>query len=84
MDQPVGSAVPVFGSLTERQTHDFTPACSAKHAQSCGRDRELAQPALQSEIDQRACRVRRELDAGAAFLKPFGLFEHGDAKAVAR
>ena len=42
-----------------------------------------AQPVLQPEIDQDARSVGRELNAGAGFLEPFGLFQHDDAKPVA-
>jgi len=43
-----------------------------------------AQPIAQSEIDQRARGIGRELDAGAGLLEPLGLLQDGDAKAVAR
>ena len=37
----------------------------------------------ETEIDQQACRVWGQLDAGASFLQPFGLLENNDAKAIA-
>jgi hypothetical protein len=42
------------------------------------------QPGFKPEIDQRARRIGRELDAGAGLLEPLGLFQYDDAKAVTR
>ena len=39
---------------------------------------------LESEIDQRAGCIRRQLNSGAGFLKPISLFQHDNAKTAAR
>ena len=43
-----------------------------------------AQPRLQSEVDQHAAGVGRELQAGADFLEPLGFLQNDDAKALCR
>ena len=40
------------------------------------------EPRLQAELDQDAAGIGRELQAGAGFLQPLGLFQHDDAKAL--
>jgi hypothetical protein len=43
-----------------------------------------SQPLAKAEIDQRARRIGRELDAGAGLFKPLGLLQHDRAKTIAR
>ena len=60
------------------------PLRAVEHAQGCRRDDVRPQPLADAEIDQDARGIGRELDAGAGFLEPLGLFQHDDAKAVTR
>ena len=60
------------------------PLLPDQNAQRRGRDHMRPQPLADAEIDQAARGIGRELDAGAGFLQPFGLFQYDDAKAVAR
>jgi hypothetical protein len=46
-------------------------------------DRVRAQALAKAEVDQRAGRIGRKLDAGAGLLEPFGLLPDNDAKTVA-
>ena len=84
MDDPVGRAVTRRGRLPEWHAHDFAAALGVENAQRRGLDHLRPQSLFQPEIDQRARCVRRELNAGAGFLKPLGLFQHDDAKTAAR
>ncbi len=83
MGHPIGSAVALLG-VGKRHAHDLTAACGAEHAQRRRRGGQRAQTILETEIDQDAGGVRGELDAGAGFLEPLGLFQHHDPKAVLR
>ncbi len=84
MDRPIGRAVALLGVFAERHAHDLAPGHAVKDAQRRRRDGGRPQPALQAEIDQDARGVGRQLDAGTGFLEPLRLFQHDDAKAVAR
>ena len=44
----------------------------------------MRKPRLQSELDQHATGIGRELQAGAGFLEAFGFFENDDAKTSCR
>ncbi len=83
MDDPVRRAI-ALRRLAERDAHDFASAPPDEHAQGCRRDHMRPQPLADAEIDQDARGVGRELDAGAGFRKPLGLFQHDDAEAIAR
>ena len=80
MHHPVGRAGAKAGGLAERQAGDFAAAARAHDADGLGRDRARAQAILQSEIDQDAAGIGRQLQAGAGFLQPLGLFQNDDAK----
>ena len=60
------------------------PLSRVEHAHRLWRDHVRPQPIAKSEIDQRARGIGRELDAGAGLFQPLGLFQHDDAKTVAR
>jgi hypothetical protein len=44
----------------------------------------MRKPGLQSELDQHAAGIGRELQAGAGLLETFGFFENDNAKASGR
>ena len=84
MDHPVGSAGAEFGGLAERHPGDFAAGPRAQDVDGFRRDRAPRKRLFEPELDQDAAGVGRELDAGAGFLEPFGLFQHHDAKALCR
>ena len=83
MDDPKRRAIAMFG-VAKRHTHDFASGRGTEYAQRRRCDRERAQPILKPEINQNARGIGRELEAGAGFLEPLGLFQYDDAKTVAR
>ena len=84
MNHPVGRAVTLFCSLTERQAHDLASACCVHDPQRRGRDGKRPQPVLKAKLNQYTRCVGGELNPGAGFLEPFGLFQYADAKAAVR
>ena len=84
MNDPVGRAVARRGRLPQRYPHDFAAGFAIEDAKARRLDHLRPQPLFQAEVDQRARRVGRKLNAGAGFLKPLGLLQHDDAKAAAR
>ena len=84
MHHPIGRAGARGRGFAERQAADFAAAARAHQADAVGRDRARRKPRLQAEVDQDAAGIGRELQAGAGFLQPFGLFQNDDAKALCR
>ena len=83
MDGPVRCAVTAF-AIGQRNTHDLAAGAAVHHAHGMRRDHRGCQQVAQAEVDEDAGGVGRQLDAGADLFKAGGLFEHGDAQAVAR
>src|SRR5487761_1376045 len=83
MDDPIGRTVALL-RLAERDADDFAAGAADQDAQRRRRDHMRPQPLANAEIDQAARAIGRQLDAGAGFRKPLGLFQDGDAEAAAR
>ncbi len=85
MDDPVGRAVallPPSPSGMRTISRPLSPGrarATPTGATTCGRSRSPSPRSIRMRVG-----IRRELDAGAGFLKPLGLLQHDDAKAVAR
>src|SRR5579883_2634544 len=84
MNDPIGRAIALRGCLAQRYMRDLTAVPGAEHAHRRWRNDVWPQPITEAEIDQHASGIGRELDAGAGFLKPLGLFENDDTEAAAR
>ena len=84
MQHPIGRAGAKRGGFAERQANHFTAASCAHQADGVGDDGACRKPRLQSQFDQHAAGVGRELQAGADFLEPLGLFKNDDAKTLRR
>jgi len=84
MHHPIGRAGAKRGGFPKRQANDFPAAPRAHQADGIGRDRAMPKPWLQSELDQHAAGIGRELQAGAGFLEAVGLLKNDDAKALSR
>ena len=84
MDDPVWRAVALLPPRRAACARFRGRSAPAKHAQRRGRDDMRPQPLAEPRSIRHARGIGRKLDAGAGFLKPLGLFQHDDAKAVAR
>src|SRR5258707_13505766 len=84
MPYPIGRAGAKRGGLAQRQAKDFAAASRAHQADGIGGDRAMRKPRLQSQFDQHATGIGRELQAGAGFLEALGFFENDNAKASCR
>ena len=84
MHHPIGRAGAKRGGFAERQANHFTAASRAHQADGVGSDGARRKPRLQSQFDQHAAGIGRELQAGADFLEPLGLFKNDDAKSLCR
>ena len=80
MHHPIGGAGAEARGLAKRQPDDFAAASRAHDADGFGGNGAGGQPRLQPEIDQHTAGIGRELQAGAGFFQPFGLFKDNDTK----
>jgi len=83
MDHPVRRAV-ALRRRAERDADDFAAGPADQHAQCRRRGDVPPQSLAETEIDQGARGVGRELDAGAGFFKPLRLLQDDDAETAAR
>src|SRR5690242_1286152 len=72
------------GGVRQWNAGDLPAVACVQNAHGLRGHRGRAQPVAQSQIDQDAGRVRRQLNAGASLIKPFGLVEDDGAQAAMR
>lgn len=83
MDHPIRRAVALLG-VGKRHADDFLSAGGIEHVHGGRRDGVRPQAVGETEINQNVRSVGRELNAGAGFLEPLGLFQYDDAKSIVR
>jgi hypothetical protein len=84
MDRPIGCAVKFRCNSAEGHPQDFAAILAIKNAKPPRHDNMRREPLAESEVDQDAGRVGRELNAGAGFLEAFRLLKDSDMETPAR
>jgi len=81
MKHPIGRASPKRGGFAERQVSYFSTALRAHQADGVGDHGTCREPVLQSQFDQHAAGVGRELQAGADF-RQMAIAHSSDSRAL--
>ena len=84
MHHPIRRAGAASGDFPELQARHFSAAAHAHQADGLGRDGAPCEPGLQSQRDQHAAGVGRELKASADFVETLGFLQNDDAKSSCR
>ncbi|MGY3458005.1 hypothetical protein ACVWW5_003455 [Bradyrhizobium sp. LM3.4] len=81
---PIGGAGARGGSFSQRHAQKFAAGPRAHDRDRLRGHGAQLEPFGEAELDQHAAGIGGELQTGADFLEPLGLFQHDDAEAAGR